>query len=597
MAPTTFIALMLATGLGGPQGQQESQIPVFRVTSTRVVVEFIALDQQGHFVNDLSLGEIEIKVDGKKQDVDVLFPPGSMPPNLPLSLSAGEGTASPSPSPDASPTAAAASADLASARTAIVLDSRTLDASNFHHSVAAIREFIDESLAAHHSVMIAEIDRGLRIRAPFSRDKQALLAVVDTLKPSTVYNPLDLARKNRSQNSSQKTSGLPVRDPGDTLVADASAKNQATQFIDDLQQQIVDLRQSLRLLCYALSAMPGRKHVVFFSEGYPMDPLQQLEFGTRNRSAFKRSDERQAANRDVARLKDPGVLSMVHDIVSLANNFAVTFYTVDARGLVGVPGLAADVSGDSEFSAGRGHRFRLTRDRDEQISLATFKQTTIDDLANTQNTLLALAGGTNGSAFFNSNDLGAVLQASTLEQRNVYLASFVPKYKRANREQFRSIQVKSNRSDVLIRSEAGFLDGDLDRIQSQRLALAFDFPDLFRNLSPVIQVSQEGGQTQAVIGVPGNQITARPNGGQYELEIIFAGRIFDEKGNPVSNKFDIVKGFKLPLNREQMQSLAAQPLLAREILQLSSGKYRLTLAVEDRVSGALGIGSQEFFVP
>lgn len=585
MARKASVTVLLLAAAGGLLAEQELPLPVFRVTSTRVVVEFIALDSQGQFVTDLSLSDIEISLDGKKQDPDVLFPPGSTPHSVPLGLLSAP-QEPPSPSAPSAPERAATFAP-AQARTAILLDSRVLDASNFHHSVSAIRQFIDQSLAADHLVMIAEIDRGLKIRTPFSRDKQELLAAVNALQPSTVYNPLELIRQNRLQDSSQINARVP----------DPSAKNQITQYVDDLQQQIVYLRQGLRLLCYSLSAMPGRKHVVFFSEGYPMDPLQQLEFGTRNRSAFKTADERQAANRDAGRLKDPGVLSMVNDIVSLANNFGVTFYTVDARGLVGVPGLAADVSGDAEAGAGRGHKERRPGDRDEVRVLSTFKLTTIADLANTQNTLLALAAGTNGSAFFNSNDLGAVLQASTNEQRNVYLASFVPKIKKGKRDQFRRIQVKCKRKDVLIRSQAGFLDADLDSIQSQRLAMAFDHPDLFRNLSPVIQVSQEGGQTQAVIGVPGNQVTARPNGGQYEIEIIFVGRIFDGRGNPVSNKFDIVKGFKLPLKREQMESLAAQPLLARQTLKLSSGQYRLMLAVEDRVSGALGVGSQEFFVP
>ncbi len=574
MAWRAFAAVFLLAS-GGLLAQQETPPPVFRVTSTRVVVEFIAMDQKGRFVNDLGLSEIEIEMDGKRQEVSMLLPPGSASHAVPVSLAnAGQEAA-----PDQPPVA---SADLSSARTVILLDSRVLDASNFRHSVTAIRQFIHESLQADHLVMIAEIDRGLKIRTPFSREKVKLLASVDSLQPATVYNPLELAGNLRLRNSSVFVSPFP----------DPSLRNQVTQYIDDLHQQIVSVRQGLRLLCYSLSGMPGRKHVVFFSEGYPVSPLRQLELGSRTSSAFGAAWERQAASRDVGRLKNPGVLSMVNDIVSIANNFGVTIYTVDARGLVGVPGLAADNLGDTQAAANR-----LLGGSDAGTSLSVFKLTTIDDLANTQNTLLALAAGTNGSAFFNSNDLGAVLRSSTREQRSVYLASFVPRFKKGKRDKFRRIKVKTNRDGVLIRSQTGFLDADLDQIQSRRLAMAFKHPDLFRNLSPVIQVSQQDGQTQAVIGVPASQISARPNDGQFEIEILFAGRILDQQGKPVSDDFDIVKGFKLPINREQMVGLSAQPLLARQGLQLSSGQYRLMLAVEDRVSGALGVGWQEFHVP
>ncbi|MEE8583601.1 MAG: VWA domain-containing protein, partial [Acidobacteriota bacterium] len=389
------VALLVA-GFGEMPTQQETALPVFRVTSERVVVEFIALDQKGRFVNDLGLKEIEVTVDGKKQEVDFLFPPGTAPQIVPLGQPGQkpgrkeDSADQPSPSSQAAPAASPSpDASPSQARTVILLDSRVMDASNYHHTVSAIRSFIDESLQANHLVMIAEIDRRLKIRAPFTRDKRALLAAVDVLQPTTVYNPLELARKNRLQNSA--TADLPI--------ADATAKNEVTKYIDELQQQITSLRGGLRLLCYSLSAMPGRKHVVFFSEGYPMDPLLHLEFGSRNRSAFRSADERQSAAREVGRLKDPGVMSMVNDIVSLANSFGVTFYTVDARGLVGVPGLGADIQADTEAVAGRGHKDRFPGSRDEFMNLSTFKLTTINDLANTQNTLLALAAGTNGSAF------------------------------------------------------------------------------------------------------------------------------------------------------------------------------------------------------
>lgn len=569
----SLMLLFVCTGLGLAQ----DAVPIFRVTSSRVIVEFIAVDKSGRFVSDLDMEEIEIFVDGKKQKLDRLFPPGAgeFAAIRPQDLAGLQGSGAVPPGTAGTSRRALPSSP---ARTAIVLDTRVLDASNFSHSVSAIRAFIGESLASDHLVMIAEVDRSLKIVAPFTRERAALLEAVDSLRPATVYNALDSSRLTGSTGP---------------------------QYIDDLFQQVTYLRSGLRRLCHALSGAPGRKHVVFFSEGYPLNPVKDMELQSRREVAFVGdASTRQAAARRAGSAKDPGVLSMVNEIVTLANGYGISFYTVDARGLIGVPGLGADVSSDVVGEVRRSgrppgeprRRGEVDTRADQAVQVGVFKLSTMDDINDAQNTLLALAAGTNGSAFLNSNDLQAVLHASTVEQRNVYMASFVPKVKK-RRGRFHKVRVRTNRKDVLVRSQAGFLDLETGQLSNARLAMAFESPDLFRSLSPILKIQTAGGKPQAVLGVPGTQITSRPKGDLFEIEILFLGQIFDARGKPVSKKLPVTKGFRVDLTRDQFQSLAQQPLYASQILDLPRGKYRLVLVVEDRVSGSLGTTEQEFSVP
>ncbi len=564
---TLFLAATLAP-------VQEPPTPVFRVTSAQVLFEFIAIDEKGHPVRDLRLDEMEVTADGAKQKLDFLIPPGEG--NTAGYVNVGQLVAD-TGSGDQTGEKAGANVALKPAQvplqTAILLDSRVLDASNFAHSVDAIRAFIDRSLRADSHVMLAEIDRGLKVVTPLTQDRDLLLKGVETLQPATLYNSLDRKR----------------------LLTDLGSS-----YFDDLLKQVTDLRTGLSLLCRVLSAAPGRKHIVFFSEGYPLNPVQELEVESRQSLGLSGAASRQAASRSVGSRKDPGVLSMVREVVSLANTYGVKFYTVDARGLVAVPGVGeANVSGD--FAPGPGQppaeRFEDSAASEtglSEVQVANLQLTQVGDLSDATNTLVALAAGTNGSAYYNTNDLGIVLRASTAEDHFIYLGSFTPKLK--GKEKFRRLQVKCKRKGLIIRSQSGFTDYTPQQALSLQLSAAFERPEFFQGLKPLLDVQPGQGGAEVVMGLPGAQVAARPQGEMFHLALAFAGRVYDSGGKPVSSGLDIQRGFAPDVTRDQLNSLAGQPLLARESLKLPSGKHRIVLVAIDQVTGALGTAVSEFSV-
>ena len=560
------------------QGTKRFEVPTFRITSSQVLVDFLAIDKQGRFVTDLRPDEVEIFEDGKKQSIDVFLPPAQLPREEFVSTTGG-GARPSRPRPiSPAPGSSAASVRRRAGQTVIVIDSRVMEANNFGHSVAAIRRFIEEHLAADHSVMIAEIKRGLRIITPMTRDRATLLAGLDQLKPQTVYNPLA-----------------------------ANADIEIDQYINDLQLQVFYVREGLKSLSHAISGQPGRKHVVYFSEGYPLHPLRDLEMRTRTRTAMADQEARMAASRRAGRQKDPGVLSMVRDVVSTANRLGISFYAIDVRGLVAVPGIGpATRSGDVAAGPGgtdepppRAVEALLGEDPERgpsEVMISTFVRTDIGSLENAQNTLVALAAGTNGAAFYNTNDLASVLRASTAEQENYYLVSYDPSGKRKTGK-FHRIAVKSSRPGVRIRARKGYLDLPDNALQQARFAAAFEHPELFQQLAPLAQVEASKGKIRVVIGVPAPQVNFRRNDTQYHAEVLFLGQIYGQNGKPVSKDLAITRGFNLNLTVEQFQGLGNQPLLARDEVKLRRGKYKLVLVVEDRLNGTLGATVQEFTVP
>lgn len=532
--------------------QKESSSPYLRVTSSLVLVDFVAVDKSGRPVTDLRRDEMEISEDGKKQSLESFSSPGASP-----AVVLGKGPAGRSGKQQ--PT-----------QTVIVIDSRCIDSNNFVQTVAAIRGFIERHLAANHALMIAEIYRGLRVLSPLTRDKATLLAALNQLKPQSVYNPLDVRR---------------------------ASLGGAEGYLDELQLQVMHLGEGLRTLVHSMAGPGGRKHVVFFSEGYPLNPKKLVETNSAVAVAGARqSAVRQEVSKMIGALKDPGVHNMVRDIVALSNSYGISFYTIDARGLVAIPGLGkASVSGDVATGPGFSGIGTSEYGPTEEI-LGVFQLVRLNQLDDAQEALTALAGGTNGLALYGTNNLAAVLHYSSLEQDNYYLAGYAPSGKR-KAGQFHAISIKTTRPGIVIRGRMGYLEASEGEMRTARLSAALNRPELFRQLVPVLAVEPAKGKTRVVMGVPGDQIQFRQSGEKHEAKLSFQGMIYGADGKPISKSFSIFKGFNVAFTSEQLQGLGNQPLLAQTETELASGQYKLILLVEDHLAGSLGSAVQEFKVP
>lgn len=519
--------------------QNSGPIPTYRVNTDRVLVEFVAIDQKGQFITDLRPEEVELYVDGKKQPIERLINPRPTPSESPPPRSDGGAGG------DVASRSSESNQPASAAPTVILLDKGVFDAATFSRTVTAVRRFIKDSQGANHSLMIAEIDRGLRIVAPPSVDTAVLLEALDALRPSGLTNPLDTSQL--SHRGSPEFFGARQR------------------YKAALERQLRSLESGLTRLCYILSAFPGRKHVVFFTEGYP------VEDG----------------------------LESIRNMIALANRFGIAFYTIDARGLAAPVGIGrADVTGNFAAGPGGGGRnYGASENGLSEVELANFHLTMLKDLRESQDSLIALAAATNGTAFYNTNDLGTVLRSSSLEREKGYLAVFDPDGGKTKTGGYHRLLVRTSRPHVLVRSQLGFREFSAKELASRRLEIAFRNPELFPFLPVLIQIQRQNGEPKLVLGVPADRVQFRPNGPRFEMEAIFVARILDGQGEPISEGYAVQKGFHLDLDADQRRGLSNQPLLTGRPLNLPSGKYRVVAVVEDRLAGTLGAASLEFVLP
>ena len=176
----------------------------------------------------------------------------------------------------------------------------------------------------------------------------------------------------------------------------------------------------------ALRSVPGRKAVVFISEGFDLT-----------------NDDRGLARLGIdspfdSLFGDESVGNALRSIVEVANRASVVVYTLDPSGLTSdAPG--ADVSGMPSAS------------ERSSASLSRFSA---------QGTLRELADGTGGLSVYNRNDLKGGLKEVVLDQRAYYLVGFEPPEaafaRKGAKAKFHKIKLSVTRPGLRVRTREGF---------------------------------------------------------------------------------------------------------------------------------------------
>ncbi len=132
--------------------------------------------------------------------------------------------------------------------------------------------------------------------------------------------------------------------------------------------------------------------------------------------------------------------------------------------------------------------------------------------------------------------------------------------------------------------------------QELRWQTAFEHPEFFQEITPVIEIEILKGKIKVFMGAPANEISFRQSEDEYLAEILFVGQIYQEDGKPLSQELPINRGFRVNLTEKEFLELGTRQMAARSEVQLAPGKYKLVLLVEDGFAGTLGSIVQEFAI-
>jgi VWFA-related protein len=250
--------------------QQSQPVPnsgvVIRTETKQVLVDAVVTDKKGNYVPDLSQKDFKVLEDGKEQSIrsfayeaEASSPNSTQPHYLVL-----------------------------------FFDNSTMSFSDQAVARRAAGKFVDSNAGPNRYIAVVNFSGGLQIAQNFTADAERLKQVVSGVKLASV-NP----------NAGTIAVGADASTPS-AVALDSGLPSLSTAAEAQFGQR--DLLLALRGLAKGLAAVPGRKILVLFTEGFPLS----ME-----------------------------IRSEVTAATDTCNKANVSIYPIDVRGLVGAaPGIA-----------------------------------------------------------------------------------------------------------------------------------------------------------------------------------------------------------------------------------------------------------------
>jgi VWFA-related protein len=427
----------------GPFAQAQAPARIDRADATDVtaiVVDVVVRDRRGNPVTNLTAADFELTEDGVRQEIGSFTPVLSAAPDAVVAPTnaAGSGASVAAPAaPAPAPTAQAP------AIVALVFDRLSPEARAFAHKAAM--QYVGDTQLSTNIVAVFGVDLSLVFYQPFTRDADKIRQGIQaaggrgTSRVERARERAGAAEQGLSgPTQSGGASGIPGAAPsaaGSGAAAQgappgSNVQAQMMQIESRMVQRFAALEQdaqgfttanALTAIVSAMRAIPGRKSLVFFSEG--------LSFSSNVQSRF-------------------------FSVIDAANRANVSIYPMDAAGLRTLS--TARETTEGLYSASRavadGLDFGDSADRPRLEALETNEALL---RADPHSGLGILADETGGMLIAGSNELKTGFTRIDTDLRNYYVLTYVPANTTLDGK-YRRIGVKVRREGLRVYARKGY---------------------------------------------------------------------------------------------------------------------------------------------
>jgi len=571
------LSLMIA---GVIPAQEKTAI---QTSGEEVLVDVVVRDKKGHAVTNLPQSVFTVLDEGAPREI--------------ASFRLVKGTEAVS-SPDAARTMATVQ-KLDPIRQ-IRLVSLIIDRLDMSERLAARRAAVDlMNVELPQNVYIAVFTLGSELQAiqGFTNKRELLVQAIEkaTSKPSSQFS----TDSQQLRDETEKLLGpnrLGTQDLVGRLGQQAATATDANGFGLIMARSLIEMisfsersemtyagRSTIWALLAAVrgqSELPGRKAIIYFSEGFAIPQGAEEEFQA---------------------------------VISVANRNNLSFYPIDARGLIegslnakATEGLSAATTASAQNSMlGLGGTSTLLQPKTE-IALSADLAINANRM-NTQDTLAMLADQTGGFLTANTNDFRGPLQRVMEDVNTYYEITYIPHVDKYDGK-FRHIGVKVDRSDLVVQSRAGYFALPPDILRSASLN-SYEVP-LLRALSdPVpngglafesggMHFRGEGrlGTCGFLIDMPLTNLTLskKRDGDTLTGGLAYVALVKDVKGAVVKK---LQGEMPVELRPDQVPSFKQGRYADMEYFDLPPGYHTVEVAVLDRETGKTGVRRSALFVP
>jgi VWFA-related protein len=543
------------------QKAQRTEPPTVKEEARVVVVEMPVnvVDRDGKPVENLKAEDFEVFDDGKPQTitgVEVLDQRKPLPPAAP-----GEAPINPA----------------ASRHFLIVFDLSFASAQGVVRARHSARDFVVSRMKELDTAAVAtySVETGFRLVVGFTGDRTQLAAAVDTLGlPNLVQRSADplallVTQPNQVGEGPFATTG---GDPGSGLDAamGEALENMQTMFEKSHREiyrdRVSRMLDSFAKLAVSLDSVPGRKHILYLSEGFDSRELsgatsanagaKEAEWAIRGQT-WKIDNDSRFGNSDLK-------IQMTRAL-ALFNRSDCIIHSVD------IGGLRTDVA----MTAG-------------------------DAPVNGQDSLFYMSEETGGQFLKNANDMGTSLEKLLDRTGLIYLLAFQPVRVPENGK-FHALKVRVKNKSWLVSARSGYYEPKSQKTltpiektlaQSAAVTAALPRTDIPAwVLAAPLPVSGGVSRVPVIVEVPGDRLLATHEGSKMDVDIFVYA--IDKQGQ---TRDYLVQPIGIDLTRAEA-AVARGGIKYYGALTLAPGDYTLRTLVRNNETGRFGVTITPVKVP
>ncbi len=411
-----------------------------------------------------------------------------------------------------------------------------------------LRAFLRKHVQKGDRVALVTYDRSLHLRQPFTSNPAVIsrgLQELETVSGQGVHAVSERRDAlERIEESTTEQEGL------------SFARIYAGSIFNDIQFTISALRDYVD----GLAGVPGRKMILYVSEGLPMRAGEDLFYAVQEK--FK------TTGGGLTQIYDFDASRKFQALAAAANANRVSFYTIDAGGL---RVYGADVS---ERTPNNGIHV-------DQIHTT-----------NVQSSLQYLAERTGGKAIINTNRVTPALEKIAQDFRTYYSLGYTPSHHGDGRYYRIEVKVKG-RKGLRVRHRDGYRDkppavraadsvlsGLIHKIDDNPIAIDLEFG------RPT--AANRGNYTMPLsVSIPLKNIALVPSGAEtYEARLTVFVAVQDEEGGTSE-----VRNVELPISipAAQIEAARAQSYLYKLDLLMRQGAHRVAIGLRDQVGAEFSL--------
>ncbi|HEY8205784.1 MAG TPA: VWA domain-containing protein [Pyrinomonadaceae bacterium] len=568
---------------------QEQQKPdeVLRVRTNEVRLDIVVKDKKGRAVKDLTATDFEVLEDNVPQQIESFrFVNREGPPEPSSDRNANRKESKPEISaPTMAPSRTTPGV------TALVFDRLSPEARSLARKAGIA--YAQEGMAAGDFTGVFKIDQSLDRLQAFTDNSELVKAAIDHATSATGSTYASGAQRNRdladrnlvlnqqidSSQSAAAAAGAGRDSAGAAAAGQAAGQAAAEQELNQMESNIVQQFEALErdqqgfatingllAVINPMRNLPGRKTIIFFSEGIALPTSVQTKFPA---------------------------------VISAANKANVSIYTIDAAGLRTESGVAESARELNSIASQRMQQ--QARGNDRGITGPSMKSLERNEELlrfDPRSGLGQLADETGGFLIHDTNDLSNGLRRISDDMHGYYMLTYVPKNADYN-GRFRRINVELKRANLEVQARKGYyavesvgqlpvLDYEAPAIAAARNARSDSNPFLFQGTAFSFPATDRPGLALFLAEAPMSafNFATAADKKSYNADFSIVALIKDQSGQAIQK---LSRHYPLTGPIEQLESARKGDLLFYRETQLPVGSYSVELIAYDQLTGKTSV--------